>query len=125
MEPDIAGMAGKADRQEQHILAGLLLDSLGSGLALYRKNLNLVTLAKDRLKRLESELCEPEPASQAERCLGQWKESLEIRKQYYMVSAADADAEEQLLRELQLCLQQIREEHLSADTAGITACLQA
>ena len=121
----LAGMADKADRLEENILTGLLLDTLGAELTRCRKNRNLIILAEKRLKRLEAEICDPEPALQAERCLRKWKEALEVRKQYFLISASDMDTEEQLLGELRLCLRQIREEHLSADTAGLISCLQA
>ena len=121
----LSALAVRADRQEQHILAGLLLDTLGTELARYRKQENLTALAGDRLKKLEAGIHAPDAASRTEQQLRKWEEALAIRKQYFLVSAADADTEEQLLQELRLCLQHIREEHLSTDAAGIAAYLQA
>ena len=121
----LAAMAGKADRPEQHILAGLLLDALGSDLALYRTKLDLINLAENRLKKMERELQNPESAPRAEMLLEEWKKTLEIRKQYYLISTTDSDTEEKLLRELRGCLQQVREEHLTTDTAAIISRLQA
>ena len=120
----LSALAVRADRQEQHILAGLLLDTLGTELAQYRKQENLAALAGDRLKKLKSGIHAPDAASRTEQQLRKWEEALVIRKQYFLVSAADADTEEQLLQELRLCLQHIREEHLSTDAAGIAAYLQ-